>query len=281
MLGTKVMKAVLDLEECMIKGRGYEHCTDTTRINVTRAPLDKVFGRGLYEVLLGVVEMEFKRQTGFDLRMMRKDAHDDNYPAHNLFALLIDQYPHFDSVIDFEQGAMWSFTLRFTEGTDTAFLAEDPELDLNEIFRRISTITDLDAQAEAIADALVRINEVLKKMENGGGMAAPRIVPQGFFVAFRATRVPHKGRAGINRVTMYASARPANAPEHEKAAGLRTTEDPFFARDFTSSQAGAGRILQYLRNQLPSASWCTAKTLYKKMKVSPSTVRACLRGTAR
>ena len=133
----------------MKKGRGYEHCTDATRINVTRAPLDKVFGRGLYEVLLGVVEMEFKRQTGFDLRMMRKDER-NNYPAHNLFALLIDQYPHFDSIIDFKQGAMWSFTLRFTEGTDTAFLAEDHGVDLNVLFRNISMIKDLDAQAEAL-----------------------------------------------------------------------------------------------------------------------------------
>ena len=144
------MKAVLDLEECMKKGRGYEHCTETTRINVLRAPLDKVFGRGLYEVLLGVVEMEFKRQTGFDLRMMRKDER-NNYPAHNLFALLIDQYPHYDSLIDFDIGSLWSFTLRFTEGTDTAFLAEDPGLDLDTVFRHISTIKDLNEQAKELA----------------------------------------------------------------------------------------------------------------------------------
>ena len=271
MLGTKVMKAVLDLEECMKKGRGYEHCTKRTRINVTRAPLDKVFGRGLYEVLLGVVEMEFKRQTGFDLRMMRKDER-NNYPAHNLFALLIDQYPHFDSVIDPIGGALWSFTLRFTEGTDTAFLEEDPGLDLNETFRRISTITDLDAQAEAIAKAVASINAVLRKMETGEGVASARILPQGFFIAFRATRVAHYGRKGTNRVTMYCLCRPANAPEHQKDAGLRTAEDPFSARDFTSSTRGSELVLEYLEAQLPLATWCQPTTLYKAMQVSPSTV---------
>ncbi len=272
MLGTKVMKALLDLEECMIKGRGYEHCMDNTRITVTRAPLDKVFGRGLYEVLLGVVEMEFKRQTGLDLRMMRKDAHDNNYPAHNLFALLIDQYPHFDSFIDFDDGPLWSVTLRFTEGTDTAFFSEDPGVDLNVVFRKISMIKDLDTQAEALAEALVGINALLKKMERGEGVAETRMLPQGFFVAFRATRVPHNGRAGINRVTMYVSARPANAPEHQKVAGLRTTEDPFFKRDFTLSKEGSKKIVGYLTDQLPEATLCTAKTLYTAMKVSPSTV---------
>ena len=272
-LGTKVMKAVLDLEECMKKGRGYEHCTETTDINVLRAPLDKVFGRGLYEVLLGVVEMEFKRQTGFDLRMMRKDGHDNNYPAHNLFALLIDQYPHFDSVLDFDGGALWSFTLRFTEGTDTAFLEKDPGLDLNETFRRISEITDLDAQADAIAEAVARINAVLRKMETGEGVVSARILPQGSFIAFRATRVAHFGRAGKNRVTMYCLCRgPANAPEHQKDAGLRTAEDPFFARDFTSSMLGAKSILQYLEAQVPLATWCSTTTVYKAMQVSPSTV---------
>jgi hypothetical protein len=271
MLGAKVMKAVLDLEECMKKGRGYEHCTERTRINVTRAPLDKVFGRGLYEVLLGVVEMEFKRQTGFDLRMMRKDER-NNYPAHNLFALLIDQYPHFDSLIDFDGAALWSFTLRFTEGTDTAFLEKDPGLDLNEIFRRISEITDLDAQADAIAEAVARINAVLRKMETGEGVASARILPQGSFIAFRATRVAHFGRAGTNRVTMYCLCRPPDAPEHQKDVGLRTSEDPFFARDFTSSMDGAKLAVRYLEAQLPLVTWCSWTTVYKAMKVSPSIV---------
>ena len=271
MLGTKVMEAVLALEECMKKGRGYEHCTETTRINVTRAPLDKVFGRGLYEVLLGVVEMEFKRQTGFDLRMMRKDER-NNYPAHNLFALLIDQYPHFDSLIDCNEGPLWSFTLRFTEGTDTAFLDKDPGLDLNETFRRISTITDLDEQAKAIAEAVARINAVLRKMETGEGVASARILPQGFFIAFRATRVAHFGRKGTNRVTFYCLCRPANAPEHQRDAGQRTAEDPFAARDFTFSERGSKLIRDFLDVQLPEANWCTWETIYKAMKVSPSTV---------
>ena len=106
-------------------------------------------------------------------------------------------------------------------------------------------------------------------------MAETRIVPQGWFVAFRATRLPHYGRKGVYRVTMYSSARPANAPEHQKVAGLRTAEDVFFAGDFTRSDRGAKKILLYLNAQLPLANWCTKKTLYQAMKVSPSAFLWC------
>ena len=162
--------------------------------------------------------------------------------------------------------------MRFTEGTDTAFHDKDPGLDLNETFRRISTITDLDEQAKAIAEAVARINAVLWKMETGEGVASARILPQGFFIAFRATRVAHFGRKGTNRVTMYCLCRPANAAEHQKDAGLRTAEDPYFARDFTSSNDGSRLIRDYLDAQLPEANWCRWKTIYKAMKVSPRTV---------
>ena len=267
MFASRVVKVLLDLEECMRNGRGYEHCTDSTSINVTRVPLDKVYGRGLYEVMLGVMEMEFERQTGFDLRLIRKDPHDNNYPVHNLFALPMDQDPHFDSIIDFEDGGMWSFTFRWTEGSDTAFLIEDPGLDLNELFRQVSAVKDLGEQACKLATLMAKINDVLKQMKAGKGMAKKRRVRPGTFVAFRASRVPHYGRKGVNRVTLYGSGRPANAPEHPSTAGLRTAEDVYRARDFTFSESGAKRILEWLGRQLPSATLCSQKALYQAMQV--------------